>query len=167
MEIRTHRQIDSALCGRPSSVEPGRAEVVLETTSAMVVDAEGLVHGGFVFGAVDHAAMLAVNDPYVVLAGADVRFLAPVAVGDRVVARATVRGDREGAPDGAEGAARPPDQAERPDRPHRPPREEVEVVAVVGERTVLSGVLRCAVLDGHVLAGRRTSEAGDGKGAER
>jgi len=133
MEIRTHQQIDPALCGRPVEVSPGRAEVALEITPRMAVDEHGLAHGGFVFGAADHAAMLAVNDPYVVLARADVKFLAPVAVGDRVVARARlVPGDDEG----------------RTDRP------EVAVEALVGERTVLSGVLRCAVLESHVLVGR-------------
>lgn len=133
MEIRTHQQIDPALCGRPVEVASGRAEVTLEITPRMAVDEHGLAHGGFVFGAADHAAMLAVNDPYVVLARADVKFLAPVAVGDRVVARARV------VPAGDGGRA---------DRP------EVAVEALVGERTVLSGVLRCAVLESHVLAGR-------------
>ena len=36
----------------------------------------------------DYAAMLAVNDPFVVLGAAQTRFLAPVAVGERVIARA-------------------------------------------------------------------------------
>ena len=148
MESRTHLQIDPALCGRPSVLAPGRAEVILETTAAMAVDAEGLVHGGFVFGAADHAAMLAVNHPHVVLASAEVRFLAPVAVGDRVVARAEVR---------------EPASSARDDRERAATRPEVAVEATVGERKVLGGVLRCAVLDRHVLAGRRTSEA---RGAE-
>jgi len=152
MESRTHPQIDSALCGRPSVLAPGRAEVILETTPAMAVDAQGLVHGGFVFGAADYAAMLAVNHPHVVLAGAEVRFLAPVAVGDRVVARAEIR----------TGAASERDEQER-----AATRPEVAVEATVGERTVLTGILRCAVLDGHVLAGRRTSASGGSKGDGR
>ena len=48
------------------------------------------VCAGFVFGLADYAAMLAVNDPNVVLGSADMRFIAPVKVGDEVVATATV-----------------------------------------------------------------------------
>jgi acyl-coenzyme A thioesterase PaaI-like protein len=69
---------------------PGRACVELETTPVMAADEQGLVHGGFVFGAADYAAMLAVNDPNVVLGSAQTRFLAPVRVGETVVAEATV-----------------------------------------------------------------------------
>ena len=59
-------------------VEVGRAVVKLATTGEMAADAQGLVHGGFIFGAADYAAMVAVNDPNVVLGSADVRFVAPV-----------------------------------------------------------------------------------------
>jgi len=56
----------------------------------MAADERGLVHGGFTFGLADYAAMLAVNEPTVVLAGAQVKFLGPVVVGDRVEAEASV-----------------------------------------------------------------------------
>jgi acyl-coenzyme A thioesterase PaaI-like protein len=90
MEQRTHDKIAPLLCGRPVELEPGRARVVLELTEAMAADARGLVHGGFTFGLADHAAMLAVNEPTVVLASATVKFLGPLVVGDRVEAEATV-----------------------------------------------------------------------------
>ncbi|HXH84401.1 MAG TPA: hotdog domain-containing protein [Candidatus Tectomicrobia bacterium] len=90
MERRTHERISPALCGRPEALAPGRARVVLETTPEMAADEHGLVHGGFTFGLADHAAMLAVNEPTVVLAGAQVKFLGPVVVGDRVEAEAVV-----------------------------------------------------------------------------
>ena len=105
MEIRTHQQIDPALCGRPVSLAPGRAEVTLEMTPAMAVDAEGLVHGGFVFGAADHAAMLAVNHPHVVLARC--RRPVPGAGRGRGAGRRPSAGPRRGAPgrrDGGEAA---------------------------------------------------------------
>ena len=86
MEQRTHEQIASHLCGRPVELAPGRARVVLETTAEMAADQRGLVHGGFTFGLADYAAMLAVNEPPVVLASAQVKFLGPVVVGDRVEA---------------------------------------------------------------------------------
>jgi len=49
-----------------------------------------LIHGGFTFGLADYAAMLAVNEPTVVPANATAKFLAPVVVGDRLEAEATV-----------------------------------------------------------------------------
>ena len=90
MERRTHEQIAPHLCGRPVALSAGRARVVLETTREMAADARGLVHGGFTFGLADHAAMLAVNEPTVVLASASMKFLGPVVAGDRVEAEATV-----------------------------------------------------------------------------
>jgi acyl-CoA thioesterase len=85
MQLRTHKKIDESLCGRLGRLEPGRAEVWLATRQDMVADAYGLVHGGFLFGAADYAAMAAVNDPNVVLVSSDCRFLSPVKVGDRIV----------------------------------------------------------------------------------
>jgi len=126
MEPNTHPLIDRALCGEPISLALGEASVALTMTPKMVVDAHGLVHGGFVFGLADHAAMLAVNDPLVVLGSAQTRFLAPVAVGERVVAHA-VRERTEG-------------------RKHT-----VSVSAVVEEREVFSGTFVAYVLDRHVM----------------
>lgn len=136
MDIRTHRRLDPELCGRPTWVEEGRAEVVLEITAVMTADASGLAHGGFLFGAADHAAMLAVNHPNVVLARADVRFLAPVAVGDTVVARARLVEPSTG--DDGGGSVRT---------------HQVEVEALVGERTVFAGTMGCVVPQRHVLEG--------------
>lgn len=87
---RTHRWLDPRLCGRLLELAPGLSRVALELTAEMVADERGLVHGGFVFGLADHAAMLAVNRPTVVLAAAEVRFLVPVVVGDLLVAEARV-----------------------------------------------------------------------------
>lgn len=74
MEIATHLGIDRSWCGEPMVVTEGAATVRLSTSAAMAADAQGLVHGGFVFGAADYAAMLAVNDPFVVLGAAETRF---------------------------------------------------------------------------------------------
>ena len=123
---RTHLAIDQRLCGEPVSLSEGAATTRFTTTPEMAVDKRGLVHGGFVFGLVDHAAMLAINDPFVVLGGADVRFTAPVKVGEIVTATAT-RSQLKGA------------------------KHVVEVRATVGERPVLVGTLTAFVLDHHVL----------------
>ena len=90
MEQRTHEQIARHLCGDPVELGPGRARVVLDTVPEMAADGRGLVHGGFTFGLADYAAMLAVNEPTVVLASAQTKFLGPVVVGDRMEAEATV-----------------------------------------------------------------------------
>ncbi len=93
MEQRTHRLTNERLVGRPVRIEPGKAEVELLTTEEMAVDEYGLVHGSFTFGLADYAAMLAVNEPTVVLGKAEVRFLKPVKVGERLTARAEIKED--------------------------------------------------------------------------
>ena len=127
MEPNTHLHIRPELCGRPTALSPGTAAVSLVTTPEMGADAHGLVHGGFVFGLADYAAMLAVNDPNVVLGAAEVRFLAPVRMGEVVVAEAAVQETR--------GRWR-----------------QVTVEARVGETAVFSGSFSCFVLEQHVLA---------------
>jgi acyl-coenzyme A thioesterase PaaI-like protein len=86
----THHKIAPGLCGRPVELASGCARVVLETTVEMAADARGLVHGGFTFGLADYAAMLAVNEPTIVLASAETKFLGPVVVGDHLDAEASV-----------------------------------------------------------------------------
>ena len=88
--IRTHQAIDRGLSGEPVELAEGRAVLRLVTTEAMAADDHGLVHGGFVFSLADHAAMLAVNRPTVVLGAATTRFLAPTRVGETLWADASV-----------------------------------------------------------------------------
>jgi uncharacterized protein (TIGR00369 family) len=90
MEIRTHQQIDRNLCGEPVELAEGYCRVRLETKTEMAADRSGLVHGGFLFGLADYAAMLAVNHPNVVLGSASVKFAAPVRAGEVVEAEARV-----------------------------------------------------------------------------
>ncbi len=88
MEINTHAKIDRELCGTPLELKEGFARVGLIPNVSMAADEQGLVHGGFIFGLADYAAMLAVNEANVVLAEANVRFLKPVQIGDNLVAEA-------------------------------------------------------------------------------
>ncbi len=90
MRPNTHLGISSEWVGEPVSLSPGRAVVQLKTRPEMVADDMGLVHGGFAFGLADYAAMLAVNDPCVVLGSAEVKFIAPVKIGAILVATAEV-----------------------------------------------------------------------------
>ncbi|HEY4597211.1 MAG TPA: PaaI family thioesterase [Thermoanaerobaculia bacterium] len=90
MTPKTHLAIDPRLVGAPLDLGEGSASAFLVTTPEMAADERGLIHGGFVFGLADYAAMLAVNDPNVVLGGAETRFLKPVRVGERLEARARI-----------------------------------------------------------------------------
>jgi uncharacterized protein (TIGR00369 family) len=126
---QTHLAISPTLCGSPLEMGDGVARAELTTLPEMAVDAEGLVHGGFVFGLADYAAMLAVNHPHVVLAKATVTFLKPVVVGERLVAD----------------ARRQPGEGKR---------ITVRVEVRRGEETVMAAEMGCVVLARHVLTER-------------
>jgi acyl-coenzyme A thioesterase PaaI-like protein len=126
MPPSTHLAIDRRLCGEPLEITDGSATVVLVTLPEMAADERGLIHGGFVFGLADYAAMLAVNHPNVVLGGAEVRFSKPVLVGERLVAGANVEES-----DGR--------------------RSRVRVEVRRGEEAVMSGTFLCFILERHVL----------------
>ncbi|OPY86421.1 MAG: Acyl-coenzyme A thioesterase PaaI [Smithella sp. PtaU1.Bin162] len=127
MQLKTHLAINQSLCGQLLSVDEGTAIVKINTTAEMVVDDHKLVHGGFIFGAADYAAMAAVNDPNVVLGSAEVKFLKPSKSGDSVLLKAKVvetKGKRR--------------------------RVDVEGVDESGI-TIFSGIFICFVLEKHVL----------------
>jgi len=89
--LSTHESINRDLSGEILKLESGYVETRLTTISEMVVDDQGLIHGGFIFGAADFAAMAAVNERNVVLVGSDCQFLSPVKFGDEVNFVARVR----------------------------------------------------------------------------
>ena len=88
MDVKTHKKIDRNLCGTPLEVSEGFSRIELLLAENMTADESGLIHGGFLFGLADYAAMIAVNHPNVVLGSADVKFLKPLKKGDTVVADA-------------------------------------------------------------------------------
>jgi acyl-CoA thioesterase len=90
-ELKTHILIDRTLSGEILELGENHSKVRLETTKNMIADNEGLIHGGFIFSAADFAAMTAVNEPYVVLASAQVDFLAPIEYGDSIEFEANVK----------------------------------------------------------------------------
>ncbi|WP_345989769.1 hotdog domain-containing protein [Sulfurimonas sp. HSL1-2] len=126
MMLNTHLKIDKGLCGTVITLNEGYAAVELETTPVMAADEEGLVHGGFVFGAADYAAMAAVNEPTVVLAGSSCRFLAPTRVGETLLFKARCM--------------------ESDGRKYK-----ITVNAFCGETEVFSGDFKAVVLPKHVL----------------
>lgn len=123
--IITHLGINRHLVGSPESHSEGRATVVLKATAELAADARGLVHGGFTFGLADYAAMVAVNDPNVVLGAASTRFLGPVQVGETMRAEAQVF-----SVDG---------------------KKRLVKVEVFTETKVMEGEFTCFVLPSHVL----------------
>jgi acyl-coenzyme A thioesterase PaaI-like protein len=127
MKICTHEKIDRRLCGEPVNIKYGYSKVQLLASAEMAVDDFALIHGGFVFGLADYAAMIAVNDPNVVLGAAEVKFLKPVKVGQSLVAEAMVA-DESGK------------------------KRLVKVVVKRGDDNVLEGTFSCFVLDQHVLS---------------
>lgn len=128
MEVATHHAIVRRLCGEPVDLRVGGASVRLATTGEMVADAQGLIHGGFLFGAADYAAMVAVNDPNVVLSSAEVRFLRPVRVGQVVDFEAEVEVEE------TEGS-----------------KHKVSAIGRVDGVVVFRGTFSCHVLDRYIL----------------
>jgi len=126
IELRTHLKFNPRF-GKVVEITENGAKVVLETNEEMAVDEEGLVHGGFTFGAADFCAMASVNEPYVVLVKANnCEFMAPVKVGDVVefVGEILMREKRK---------------------------VEVKVTGTLNEIKVFEGIFSCVVLDKHVL----------------
>ncbi|PLY16428.1 PaaI family thioesterase [Sulfurimonas sp. CVO] len=83
-KLKTHKKINRNLCGEIQRLEDGFVELKFVTAPEMVADSKNLIHGGFIFGAADYAAMAAINEENVVLAASSCRFIAPVKLGDIV-----------------------------------------------------------------------------------
>lgn len=86
----THLLASEELIGKVIDIKENTAKVTLKITQKMVVDSYGLAHGSFVFGLADYAAMVAINQPTVVLGKAESKFIKPVILNDEVTAIATI-----------------------------------------------------------------------------
>ncbi|WP_104721598.1 hypothetical protein [Helicobacter mesocricetorum] len=84
---RACQEID-ANNGSIKELKQGNAVVFLETSRRMVLDKNGLIHSGNLYSSAAYAALLAVNNPNAVVIGAEVKFLAPLEVGNEVVFKA-------------------------------------------------------------------------------
>lgn len=127
MDIKTHKKINNKLCGTPIHIEEGLTKVKLTAIDEMTADESGLIHGGFMFGLADYAAMLAVNHPNVVLGSSHVIFLKPVVVGDIVVAEA---------------------KADKPEGK----KQKVFVIIKREEEIVFEGEFTCFTPESHILS---------------
>jgi acyl-CoA thioesterase len=124
--LQTHQKVNHELSGEILKLENGYVELKLVTIHEMIADSHGLIHGGFIFSAADHAAMLAVNEKNVVLVASDCQFLSPVKFGDIVNFIAKVR-QKEGR------------------------KRNVHVTGHVLDIKVFDGEFKTVVLDRHVL----------------
>jgi len=127
--IQTHQGINQECFGTVVHLEEGSSRVELLTINSMAVDESGLVHGGYIFGLADYAAMIAVNHPNVVLGSSEAKFLKPVRAGETVIAAATAE-TRQGK------------------------KQIVAVTVMRKEDVIFSGSFTCFILDKHVLSGR-------------
>ena len=134
--LQTHNKIDRDLSGEIILQERGYVEVRLTTSSEMIADSTGLIHGGFIFSAADFAAMAAVNERNVVLVASDCQFLSPVKFHDEVNVIARVR-HKEGR------------------------KRNVHVEAFVLDIKVFEGEFKTVITERHVLKLKLLDEEGD------
>ncbi|NPA12049.1 MAG: PaaI family thioesterase [Epsilonproteobacteria bacterium] len=125
-ELKTHLKLDPRY-GRLTELNDDFAKVVLECKPDMAVDEEGLIHGGFIFGAADFCAMATINEEYVVLAKAtNCEFMAPLKVGDIVEFTSEILMKEKR-------------------------KAEVKVTGTMNEIKIFEGIFSCVILDTHVL----------------
>ncbi|WP_218939680.1 MaoC/PaaZ C-terminal domain-containing protein [Lutibacter citreus] len=124
----THLLASEKLIGSVVSIEKNKATVSLRITKEMSVDKFSLAHGSFTFGLADYAAMVAINEPTVVLGKAEVKFTKPVIVNDKLTAIAQIS-------EGVKGSKIP---------------VSVKVNNAKNE-LVFEGVFTCFVLEKHIL----------------
>lgn len=134
--IDTHRRINEDLSGEVIVLERGYVELRLTTSPEMVADDEGLIHGGFIFSSADYAAMLAVNEPNVVLVASNCQFLSPVKFHDEVNFIAKVR-HKEGK------------------------KRNVNVTGYVLDIKVFEGEFKTVITDAHILKLKLLEEEGE------
>lgn len=128
LKQNTHLLASKKLIGSVVSIENNSAKVSLKITRDMVVDEYNLAHGSFVFGLADYAAMVAINEPTVVLGKAETTFLKPAVLNDELTAVATIT-----------------------NKSH-PTKIEVSVTVSNGEKEIVfEGNFVCFVLKNHIL----------------
>jgi len=126
IELKTHLKFNPKF-GRLVEITQTGAKTVLETTEDMAVDEEGLIHGGFTFGAADFCAMASVNEPFVVLVKAtECEFMAPIKIGQTVEFTGEILMKEKR-------------------------KVEVRVIGRLKEIKVFEGIFSCVILEKHVL----------------
>lgn len=125
-DLKTHAKIRSNLCGTILKLATGYSKTTLITTKEMILDDLGLVHSGFIFGAADYAAAVAVNEPNVVIIGSRSKFLAPARIDDLIEFEAKAKFE---------------DTRKR----------EIKVSGFINEIKVYEGIFQAVVLEQHIF----------------
>ncbi len=88
-ELRIYKKINREFCGElVLPLERNRAVVKFIPTEKMITDDKMLIHYGFVFNSASFCAMAAVNEPNSIIIYSEVKFLAPVELGNEVIFKA-------------------------------------------------------------------------------
>jgi acyl-coenzyme A thioesterase PaaI-like protein len=125
-DLKTHDKIRTNLCGTIIKLDKGYSKTTLLTTKEMILDDLGLIHSGFIFGAADYAAAVAVNEENVIIIGSRSKFLAPAKIDDLIEFEATAKFE---------------DSRKR----------EIKVSAYINEIKVYDGLFQAVVLEQHIF----------------
>ena len=119
-------EINKVFSGNLEELSKNYARVTLEITDKMKLDKLGLAHSGNIFSSASFAALAAINDPNAIMVSSEVRFLAPVEVGNIITFEAKAI------------------QSETRKR-------EIEVVGTILDIKIFEGTFSVAMFDTHVL----------------
>jgi len=126
-QLKIPRKLRSIFVGDIIDLDEGFAKSKFITNNEMVFDNFELIHSGFIFGAANFVALAAVNYPYVVLVTSNVKFIAPIELGNEIEFEANVI--------------------------HKYARKrEVNVIGRVSDVKVFEGLFLTVVLDKHILS---------------
>ena len=126
-KLKIPKKLRSSFTGDIVELEDGYVKTKFEPTDEMVIDDYKLIHNGFIFNAADFAAMVAVNNPYLVIITSNTKFLAPIELGNVVDFEAKVV--------------------------HKYARKrEIKVIGTVSDIKVFEGLFLVVILDQHILS---------------
>ena len=126
-KLKIPKKLRSSFTGDIVELEDGYVKTKFEPNDDMIIDDYNLIHNGFIFSAANFAILAAINNPYVVLVTSNVKFLAPIEMGNVIDFEARVI--------------------------HKYARKrEVEVVGRISDIKVFEGLFLAVVLDQHILS---------------
>ena len=125
-DLKTHNKIRENLCGTIIKLNTGYSKTTLQTTKEMTLDDLGLIHSGFIFGAADYAAAVAVNEQNLIIIGSRSSFLAPAKIDDLIEFEAKAKFE---------------DSRKR----------EIKVTGYINEIKIYEGIFHAVVLEKHIF----------------
>ncbi|MBL0686922.1 MAG: PaaI family thioesterase [Sulfurospirillum sp.] len=125
-DLKTHEKIKINLCGNIIELDSGYSKTTLQTTQDMVLDDLGLIHSGFIFGAADYAAAIAVNEANFIVIDSRSQFLAPAKLNDLIEFEATAKFENSR-------------------------KREIKVIANINEIKIFEGIFHAVILEEHIL----------------